>query len=85
VGEYFKDNMEGWGKARLFMEFIGEKGEDKAPDPTTADWFAGKYPEKYTAWKTLMRMTHGDKFEDYPVMALWHDDKLPEPVDGEGN
>jgi len=74
---YFEDNMEGWGKARLFLEFMGGFYLDSDTDSRLkkANGYALRYHNKYLAWKSLMRMTHGDEFKDYPMKELYFETK----------
>jgi len=64
----FNNSLEGWSKGRLFFEWCALNPDQRNLE--VYNDYAEANPEKYKAWRTWMRITYGDKFEDIPLSLL---------------
>ena len=58
----FTDSSEGWGKARLFLEFVNKYDLSSMRTAFhSANLLAREQPEKYVAWRAMMLIQNGEK------------------------
>lgn len=66
----FDDSIEGWAMAEMFMRWgfgLPTGNLEIAND------HAEEHPEKYLAWRAMMRIKYGDAFKNVPLRMVGHE------------